>query len=235
MKLGPKYVYECPQCASLFQRGSVISGNSFGADIYSDGSMDKTHLGNYPSFTRCRQCGHFFWVDEAKVVGAMSFDDIPFHIEGEDPESLKGYIRRKREKYAAEWYDSPHAAYLTLDNYYFAINNKLYRNDKEEKYLRKLAWWLENFRDKSGVAAKRSSVELQRRVRNMRRLAQLLDESDPYFMQGLMKADIYRQLGEFDNCLLILNRLNLPDHGKFIAQMREHCEKGNKLVFCYKY
>ena len=69
----------------------------------------------------------------------------------------------------------------------------------------------------------------------MRRLAQLLDESDPYFMQGLMKADIYRQLGEFDNCLLILNRLNLPDHGKFIAQMKEQCEKGNKLVFCYKY
>ncbi len=235
MKLGPKYVYECPQCASLFQRGSVISGNSFGADIYSDGSMEKACLGNYPSFTSCRQCGHLFWVDEAKVVGAMSFDDVPFHVEGEDPESLKGYIRRKREKYAAEWYDSPRAEYLTLDNYYFAINNKLYRTDKEEKYLRKLAWWLENFQEKSGVAAKRSSVEIQRRVRNMRRLAQLLDESDPYFMQGLMKADIYRQLGEFDNCLLILNRLNLPDHGKFIAQMKEQCEKGNKWVFCYKY
>ena len=235
MKLGPRYVYECPQCASLFQRGSVISGNSFGADIYSDGSMDKTHLGSYPSFTRCRQCSHLFWVDDARVVGAMSFDDVPFHVEGEDPESIKGYFRRKREKYAAEWYDSPRAEYLTLDNYYFAINNKLYRTDKEEKYFRKLAWWLENFRDKSGVAAKRSSVELQRRVRNMRQLAQLLDESDPYFMQGLMKADIYRQLGEFDNCLLILNRLNLPDHGKFIAQMKEQCEKGNKLVFCYKY
>ena len=235
MKLGPKYVYECPQCASLFQRVSVISGNSFGADIYSDGSMEKACLGNYPSFTSCRQCGHLFWVDEAKVVGAMSFDDVPFHVEGEDPESLKGYIRRKREKYAAEWYDSPRAEYLTLDNYYFAINNKLYRTDKEEKYLRKLAWWLENFQEKSGVAAKRSSVEIQRRVRNMRRLAQLLDESDPYFMQGLMKADIYRQLGEFDNCLLILNRLNLPEHGKFIAQMREQCEKGDKLVFCYKY
>lgn len=235
MKLGPRYVYECPNCASLFQRGSVISGNSFGADIYSDGSMDKASLGNYPSFTCCRQCGHLFWVDVAKVVGAMSFDDVPMHVEGEDPESVKGYFRRKREKYAAEWYDSPRAEYLTLDNYYFAIHNKLYRTDKEEKYLRKLAWWMENFRDKSGVAAKRSSVELQRKVRNMRRLAQLLDESDSYFMQGLMKADIYRQLGEFDNCLLILNRLNLPDHRKFIAQMREQCEKGNKLVFCYKY
>ena len=65
----------------------------------------------------------------------------------------------------------------------------------------------------------------------MRRLAQLLDESDPYFMQGLMKADIYRQLGEFDNCLLILNRLNLPDHGKFIAQMREHVRRGINWFF----
>jgi|GEM_PF-3773245 len=35
------------------------------------------------------------------------------------------------------------------------------------------------------------------------------------------------------NCCLLI--LNLPDHGQFNAQMKEQCEKGNKLVFCYKY
>lgn len=234
MKYGPRYIYECPKCSSLFQRGTVRSCSFFGDEFFSDGSVYKDFLGHFPSFTRCKQCGHLFWVDDAKEVGKVDIDNPPLFKAGELITPYE-YIDRVRERYGSKWDGTPRADFLTLDNYYVAINNKLYRTDKEEKYLRKLAWWLENFRDKSGVAAKRSSVEIQRRVRNMRRLAQLLDESDPYFMQGLMKADIYRQLGEFDNCLLILNRLNLPDHEKFIAQMKEQYENGDKLVFCYKY
>lgn len=43
MLLGPTYVYKCSNCDNLLQKGSIISGNSIGAKLYSDGEKTARH------------------------------------------------------------------------------------------------------------------------------------------------------------------------------------------------
>jgi hypothetical protein len=80
------------------------------------------------------------------------------------------------------------------------VCQSFWRNPDEEQYIRIKAWWSSNspYRDGSSQEFRLSSEQED----NLRRLLELLDADDPN--ESLMKAEILRQLGQFDECLKLL-------------------------------
>ena len=71
---GPDYIYKCPNCGSLFRQGSLTSGNTFGAKVFSDGVTIAPMMSDFPSFTKCKKCGSFLNMRELKEVGIAKFN-----------------------------------------------------------------------------------------------------------------------------------------------------------------
>ena len=71
MKPGPDYIYKCPVCGKLVKRGSLMSGNTFGAKLYSDGKNDAPMLPDFPNLSKCAKCDTIFNLRELKEVGAF--------------------------------------------------------------------------------------------------------------------------------------------------------------------
>lgn len=69
-----------------------------------------------------------------------------------------------------------------------------------ERYLRVRAWWAGNDKRRQGKSQSKLSV---RERENLGALSQLLDEDEP--QDRVMKAEIKRELGKFDEAVSILS------------------------------
>lgn len=80
MMPGPDIVVACPWCEEPLRRLSLLSGNTFGAVVWTDGWRDLPMLPLPPPVSRCGACQRFFWVGRARELGEIP---SPFM---EDPE-----------------------------------------------------------------------------------------------------------------------------------------------------
>ena len=53
---GPNYIYKCPSCGNFIKIGSLISGNTYGAKLYSDGKRVAPMMPEFPDLTKCKKC-----------------------------------------------------------------------------------------------------------------------------------------------------------------------------------
>lgn len=103
---GPTYIYQCPNCINLLRIGSLMSGNTFGAERYSDGKMIAPMLPEYPEITKCSKCNTIFWLDKAQKVGEILWNE--------------------RSEIFEEWGNSEAAKFLTTHDYFKALEGKVY-------------------------------------------------------------------------------------------------------------
>ena len=190
MLRGPDEVIECPECKQPARVFTLLSGNTLDARLWTDGKRELPMLPRPPAVTRCRKCGHFYWTLRARVIGT-----IPLW----EPEA---------EDVPDEWKKAKPVRELREAEYFEAIAAGLASGREEEFWLRLLAWWAGNDplrsrkRSRHGRrhrAPRRSAAA----IANMERLLDLLDESRPD--QRLMKAELFRELGRFDEALQLLN------------------------------
>jgi hypothetical protein len=111
MMPGPDYVYQCPNCGNLITCGSLSSGNTFGAKIYSDGKRIAPMLPEFPDLTKCRKCNSIFWLSKLKKGGTIEwYDNIN-----------------------SDWQYADKAQFLKIDDYFEALDKGL-AEDKEEEF-----------------------------------------------------------------------------------------------------
>jgi hypothetical protein len=65
---GPDQVIACPHCGNLARQPTLASGNTYHAQLWSDGKLDAPMLPEYPAITRCRGCRTVFWIRDAPVI-----------------------------------------------------------------------------------------------------------------------------------------------------------------------
>ena len=195
MLRGPDKVIECPKCKQPARVFTLLSGNTFNARSWTDGKREMPMLPRPPVVTRCSKCGHFYWTLRAREIGTVPVAAIPLW----EPEA---------EGVPDEWKKAEPVRELSETEYFEAIAAGLASGREEEFLLRLLAWWAGNDplrsrkRSRHGRrhrAPRRSAAA----IANMERLLDLLDESRPD--QRLMKAEIFRELGRFDEALQLLN------------------------------
>ena len=122
MLLGPDSIYKCPQCDNLLSVGRLMSGNTFGAHLYSDGKSIAPMMTEFPKITKCSKCKTIFWISKAKKVGEQEFGIADI---------LEGTLEDQKYQNAQT------ARFLSLNDYTIALKSQVYTSVKEEFYIRK--------------------------------------------------------------------------------------------------
>lgn len=200
---GPDIIRECPRCKTPLAQRSMMSGNSFGARLWTDGKMLAPMLPDRPWLVKCPNCGELFWIDEARELGKRAW-----------------------------WYEHnawPLAAEpdLSSEADFLKVLSAARLPEEKERYVRQRAWWAANdsIRMTENATASFSTAQ----EGNLHALADILDEKNPG--QRITKAEIYRELGKFDECIKLLA---LPfdegHHNKVAAFIRKLAEQRSRSV-----
>ena len=203
MKLGPNQIVACPHCGTLAHYRALVSGNTIGAEGWTDGRQYGPMMVEPPAVVKCHACATCHWLADAKEVGVVARDP-PW--KGPVPE---------------EWEKAPEVKEPSADAYFLAIEMGLAKNEGQEKSLRLMAWWRANDSSREWRhAAEATPASPDGFRRNLLRLADLLtDDNDN---DRLMRAEALRELGEFAAAKQALREVS-ADLGWVADQIRRYC------------
>jgi hypothetical protein len=134
-------------------------------------------LPNEPLLVKCPSCGKLLWIDEAKKLGET------------------GLLDEKKSKWPGAVEPN-----LPTEADYMSVLGRLKVSRERELYLRRQAWWAANDLIRTTMQHTVNWSAMQQA--NLRALANLMDENEPE--DRLAKAEIYRELKEFDSCINLL-------------------------------
>lgn len=215
MRPGPDQVIECPKCRGVARVFTMRSGNTIGARRWTDGEMIAPMLPRQPAITRCRYCGHYYWISDARVIGEWS---LLGGAAQETPPTWKA-AERVRE--------------LSGPEYLEAIEEGAADTEERESHLRICAWWSGNdpLRSQGPSPVDQTQAVPARSpeaVMNLERLLELLDTSNPD--QRLMAAELLRELGRFDDAMRLLEFHFPREYAVKVALVRNLAQEKDILV-----
>ena len=216
MRPGPDKVCECPKFKGPARVFTLLSGNTLGAEVWTDGKMIAPMLPTPPEITRCQHCGHYYWISDAKVVGYLGY----LH----DDETLK---------VPSAWKTAERVRELTEAEYLEAIRLGAADNGEKELRLRIWAWWSSNdpLRTKSQRPINRTNsvfIRSPEAIMNMERLLELLDIKE--LNQRLKKAELLRELGRFDDAINLLDHPFPRKYKTIVALVRRLAQEEDFIV-----
>lgn len=209
MQFGPNLIYQCPHCGNYLQKGSLQSGNTFGAKLYSDGKQMAPMLVRFPDIVQCNQCAHYLWLSKLEQVG----------------------IVERNQEASAEWANAYPVDFLKRDAYFKVLESGIVENEEDELFVRTQLW--HSYNDKLRIRKRdllfKDEQEEMKWRENCIRLIALLDSSD--VNDTIMIAELYRNLGDFDRCMEIINRIENDELDWLKEKFSEACEAKNRWVF----
>lgn len=175
---GPTIIISCPHCGQYAKKRTIISGNTFGSQLWSDGKKISPMLPEFPSLVLCKKCDQFYWVKEDRKV-----EEVHDHRELD-----------------MKWGDIDYVEFPSFHQYFKALETIA-----AERYIRMKIWWSYNDYFKDGHQSEITPEMQKLNTENLIVLLKILDEADDNDL--LMKAEIFRQLGWFDESRELLNRM----------------------------
>ena len=210
---GANNVYQCPACSKPILQWTLASANGIGARYFSDGRVKAPYFAEMVRITECENCSTIFWLDQEIKIDEFEDDDF------KDEDVRKSAYYREH----GLWADS-----LGKESLVRAIQEKVFRNPREEVYLRKKLLWKLNeaWLEKEKPWEEGDEVLLQENTIN---LIQVLDQSSQKDL--LLMAELHRNLGDFDACMDILDRVTDPNLLELAYAIFKRCERGEREVF----
>lgn len=201
---GIDHVYKCPNCGSLIARKSIVSGNTFGAKVYSDGKRIAPMLPDFPNLTKCVKCNTFLWLSKLKDLIRMEHRSSLLKKLDKLGKRL-GFSRSKNQDYGY-WNNEVYAEFLSIEDGFKAISLNFARDDQERKHIREHIWQSYNDRKRDGIAMFDDENDRKRWENNCKELLSLLDLAAS--TEKIMIAEIHRNLGRFEDCKTIIQSLD---------------------------
>lgn len=211
---GPDVVVACPKCAVLARYWTLVSGNTFGMRLWTDGKVVYPMLPHPPAVVTCGHCGVCYWLADAEEIGTVDwrYDD--------------------RQHIPPEWVAAEQVQEPTEEEYYQALEKHLATGPEQERNLRISAWWRRNdaFRDDPTVAFEgEGDADAQAPWRkNLEALVRLLREEDAN--ESLMMAEALRELGDVESAKHILERVDSAETDDVVRQLHEWCAAADTSV-----
>ena len=195
---GPSYVYECQSCNGLFVRRSISSGNTSRAKFRSDGQMSAPMLPTTPLLVACPHCkSSIFWPTAIKVDSYETYDLTGIFDVGEMlPESLVLRLEKKAKK--QKYQDVVRYEQASPQQIFAFIQGGRFESSFELP-LRLLCWQRCND-DRLEVG--RVGLESDERE-NLQKLLLLIDQNTD--SHRMLRAEIFRQLAQFDEARFMLD------------------------------
>lgn len=172
-----------------------MSGNTFGGIFWSDGSYFAPMLPDLPVFTRCTGCGEILNIFKARHEEAGSWEEAD---------------------------DLPAVTHLSPDDIKEAIKSGRFKDTEEMIYLRRRLWWSMNDHPYGDETPTATEITGEYRENAIALMSLLSGESngDP-----ITKAELYRNLGDYEMCLKILMKINEPSLNTQKVQIQEASRK----------
>lgn len=218
MNFGHDIVRECYHCQGHFREMTLLSGNTFRAVYFTDGKREAPMLPTVPWLVACPHCNGFVWRDRAEEVGHASRYVNP----DQSPERL--YRIGMTTEIIADMRQRPEYRVLTADEWLGALESAPLDRERE-LYVRRSAWWATN-----DPVRRSDNLEASVRYRsnahegNMWALIDLLKGNTPD--QRLMVAELYRELGDFDDAAATLFNDRFPEeYADAVQTIHELIEK----------
>ncbi len=165
-------------------------------------------LPEFPVITKCNQCQNIFWVADAKEIGSYE---------------MVAYPVRK------EWANAQRVTFLSYMEYYSVLKTDLIRSKEDEIFIRTRILWEYNDSYRKGRTTHESEDGKMIKKENIEALLALLDKTNEN--QKLFMAELYRNIGQFEKSLELLNSVHHEKLNWIKNRMIEECEKKNTLVF----
>jgi hypothetical protein len=202
MTPGPNLILKTPSSGSLAKISSIASGNTFGAQSWTDGKREARMLPDEP-WLRCNpHNAELFWTDECEEIGREELWD------------RKGRYR-----------DVPFATEPNMEDYRRAITSGLANTREKERYIRMRCWWAANDSVRHRDKSKPSFPDFRD---NLLRFRDLLDTSDPN--QRLMAAEASRELRDFSKATELLGSDFPESYGYAVELIKKLTNDGDSTV-----
>lgn len=214
-------IRQCPNCDCKFQFRVTASHNTIDAKFYTDGYVEGPMYDAGSELLRCPECKRYFW--QKDVPKELSMRDSKFRS---DPE------RRSL----------PHEISVGGNDYDELLDQSFWKTEDQEKYIRIRAWWSFNNGNRSNqlnelmlILYLNDSEKIEKdfdlspkQEDNLNKLLKLLDPNDQN--DSIMRAEIYRQLGKFDECLNQLDKAYDDDLRAAIETIKDLANSNNRKV-----
>lgn len=173
-------------------------------------------LPDQPWLVVCPHCNALVWIDELEELGELDPGYRPFIEEPERQVEIRGKQDLIED---ARPYRAP-----TMQEFLRLLESGL--SDPERvRYVRLRAWWTANdARRGNPEATPLSRPETQ----NLEQLAAMLDESNDH--HRIMKAEIMRELGRFDEARKLLKVEFPSDLAHAASLIRKLAERGDRII-----
>jgi hypothetical protein len=236
MRPGPDRVVACPCCKGLATYPTLMSGNTLGARAWTDGKRRYPMLPSPPDVVTCRHCRTCYWLARARVLGTNEGRRVNRRWSAaeqvKEPEEEEYYAAIEKglaSKPGPEWIPR-FLAWLRGMDHYGAIENGLAGNPNQEITLRTLAWWRGNdpYRKTSREPTEHPGPAAGARRRNLEALARLLSDADE--KDRILKAEIFRELGEFVSAMDVLTTITSSEYDFVVRQLIRLCERWDTCV-----
>jgi hypothetical protein len=90
---GKDRIIQCPYCEQQFRQQTLMSGNTFGAKIWTDGKQEAPMLPEAIVLSFCDKYNQYFWVEEAELIDEIDpWEDTDFNIGYLERLNLEQYI-----------------------------------------------------------------------------------------------------------------------------------------------
>ena len=225
MTIGPYYFYKCPFCGNTLKNRSIMSGNTFGAKFYSDGSRIAPMLPDIPNLTKCNKCDNIVWLSDLEELGEKNVSSNADYSDH------------------PEWRNIDCVKHLQIYDLWCALKTlpktrKSAKQKQREIFIRQRIWWkYNNGADLTEIDAwsddcrnfdvGKNLATIDRWYENCRDLLDLLDPKDND--QCCMAAELNRNLCNFSKCLELIKKL--PEkYITFKIKMMEECSNINPLT-----
>lgn len=204
MKPGPPLVVNCPDCGAQKKLMSIVSGNTFGARLWSDGMMFAPMLPRISPVQKCPECGNFFILTDSMLeygnpeetvtdTGQLSYNDVKQALQQLNDSSL------------------------TKDDEFVLRREFLFRYNDAFRDLDKV---------NDDVEKTRTARDKTLHQENLLALVRLSDRFTPYEIPVI--AEYLREAGLFEECLEILKDYT-PDDDSFAKLVSDIYEKASAL------
>lgn len=193
---GPTLYFECQNCESIISKSSLLSGNTFCSELYSDGKSIAPMLPQFPRVTKCVNCNSIVWLESNNQV--------------------------KNEPKPKNHIISP-ANFLSIKESFEALRGLDLFDNERIIHLRMHIYW--SFNDRTRRKEELFIVDSDKLyyILNIQRLMNLLpfDTLD----SQILKAEMYRNMSRFEECKKTLNNINSEEFDGFVKKISEACDK----------
>lgn len=210
MMIGPARILTCPECGGSKEVLSLLSGNSFGADSWSDGRMDAPMLPEPSVIQKCPHCGKYFWLPDQPFVRAKDWHEC-LDLGTLDFTDLKEGVTQLLSNCTDESKETDFRLQLLM-----AYNDEFHRR------------WKDGSRYRNNAEPTDSDVKMF--CENLERLYFLF----LYQEDRSSAAEMLRELGLYKECMILIESLDgfdPDDRLEYNAQVYHHARAQSSVVF----